>query len=207
MAETALIAQITGAAYRHMLEWRNEVDHQLIRFQLDHDGEALVIVFVPEYGMRRITELPSPGTARPHTSSFGGGYEYCFQYSLTGWTLSVTNTTQRSFRFAHVAPIPTLLIEESAGVIIDLRPSEGVRWMAARGLQDDSDQMPIDRSATEAQFSIDGEMYERLLASGWVPERMTEYQYRFAPLSVGCEIMVEHPGSGVRNHLTKDVGW
>jgi hypothetical protein len=207
MTQTALIAQITGEAYRHMLDWRHDIDLQLIQFQLDHDGEALVIMFVPEYGMRQITELPSPGTARPHTSSFGGGYEYCFLHGLTGWTLRVTNTTQRSFRFEQVALIPPLLIEESAGVSVDLRLSEGVRWTAARGLQDDSDSMPIDRTATEAQFNIDGEMYERLLALGWLPERMIEFQYCFIPLSAGCEIMVEHPASGMKNHLTKDMEW
>jgi hypothetical protein len=67
--------------------------------------------------------------------------------------------------------------------------------------------MPIDRAATEARFTIDDEMYDRLLAWGWTPARLTEYQYCFAPLSVGCEIMVEHPTSGMKNHLTKDVEW
>jgi len=190
-----------------MLDWRHDIDLQLIQFQLDHGGEALVIMFVPEYGMHRITELPSPGTARPHASSFGGGYEYCFLYSSTGWTLRVTNTTQRSFRFEHLTPIPPLLIEDTAEVRVGLRPSEGVRWTSASGLQDDSDSIPIDRTATEARFTIDGEMYERLLAEGWTPEKMTAYEYRFIPLSVGCEIMVEHPASGTKNHLTKDVGW
>jgi hypothetical protein len=207
MTQTVLIAQITGEAYRHMLDWRQDIDLQLIQFQLDHDREALVIMYEPKFGMRRITELPAPGTARPHTSSFGGGYEYCFLHRSTGWMLSVTNTTQRSFRFAHVAPIPPLLIEHSAGVSVDLRPSEGVRWTAARGLQDDSGSMPVDRTAIEAQFTIDDEMYERLLAWGWTQARLTEYQYCFVPLSVGCEIMVEHPASGTKNHLTKDVGW
>lgn len=139
MTKTALIAQITDAAYQHMLDWRNAIDRQLIQSQLDDNGEALVIMFMPEYGMRRITELPSLGSARPHTSSFGGGYEYCFLHRLTGWTLSVTNTTQRSFRFDHVAPIPPLLIEERAGVSVDIRPAEGVDWTAARGLHDDTD--------------------------------------------------------------------
>jgi hypothetical protein len=207
MAKTALIAQVTGEAYRHMLAWRHDIDLQLIQFQLDHGGEALVIMFVPEFRMRRITELPAPGTARPHTSSFGGGYEYCFLYSSNGWTLRVTNTTQRSFRFQDIAPIPPLLIEDSAGVRVDLRPSEGVRWTAARGLQDDSDSIPIDRTAIEARFTIDDEMYKRLLAWGWTSARLTEYKYRFIPLSAGCEIMVEHPASGTSNHLTKDVGW
>jgi hypothetical protein len=30
MAQTALIAQITGEAYRHMLDWRHDIDLQLI---------------------------------------------------------------------------------------------------------------------------------------------------------------------------------
>jgi hypothetical protein len=119
----------------------------------------------------------------------------------------VTNTMQRSFRFQDIAPIPPLLIEDSAGVRVDLRLSEGVRWTSARGLQDDSDSIPIDRTATEARFTIDGEMYERLFAWEWTPQRLTEYQYCFIPLSAGCEIMVEHPASGTKNHLTQDVGW
>src|SRR5437868_4347340 len=79
MAKTALIAQITGEAYRHMLDWRNTIDLQLIQSQLDDNGEALVIMFMPKHGMRRITELPALGTARPHTSSFGGGYKFCIR--------------------------------------------------------------------------------------------------------------------------------
>jgi hypothetical protein len=45
-----------------------------------------------------------------------------------------------------------------------------------------------------------------LVAWGWRPERLAECNYLFDPLSVGCEIMVEHPAAGTKNHLTKDVG-
>lgn len=203
----ALVVQITGDAYRHMINWRNEVDLQLIQFELDDNGQALVITLVPEFHMRRITELPAPGTARPHVGSFGGGYEYCFLPSSSGWTVKVTNLTQRSFRFEHITPISPLVIEDSAEAYVSLRPSEGGHWSTAHGLQDDSESMTIDRTATEAQFTIDDEMYERLIAWGWTSDRLTEYQYCFVPLSVGCEIMVEHPASGTKNHLTKDVGW
>jgi hypothetical protein len=48
MAKTALIAEITSEAYRHMLDWRNKVDLQLIQSQLDDTGESLVIsAFLP----------------------------------------------------------------------------------------------------------------------------------------------------------------
>jgi hypothetical protein len=73
MTKPALIAQITGEAYRQMLDWRNEIDSQLIQFQLDHDGASVGIIFTPKIDMRRITELPALGTARAHTNSFGGG--------------------------------------------------------------------------------------------------------------------------------------
>jgi hypothetical protein len=205
MTKPALIAQITGEAYQHMLEWRNEIDSQLIQFQLDRDGEALVITFVPEFHMRRITELPELGTARAHTSSFGGGYEFCFLHSSAGWMLSVTNNTQRSFRFQGITPIPPLLIDDTTAISIAVRQFEDVRGLAPTGLMDDSN---WDRTPTErATFPIGGEDFDKLVAWGWTRERLTEYQYGFIPLSVGCEIMVEHPASGTKNHLTKDVGW
>ena len=61
-------------------------------------------------------------------------------------------------------------------------------------------------SSTTGQISFRS-LYDKLLVWGWTSEQMTEYNYLFHPLSVGCEIMVEHPESGTKNHLTKDVGW
>lgn len=205
MTKPALIAQITGEAYQHMLDWRNEIDSQLIQFQLDHYGASVVIIFTPKIDMRRITELPALGTARAHTSSFGGGYEFCFLHGSVGWMLSVTNTTQRSFRFEGIAPIPPLLIDDTTAISIVVRQFEDVRRLAPAGLMDDSssDRTPTDR----ATFPIAGEDFDKLVAWGWTRERLTEYQYGFIPLSVGCEIMVEHPASGTKNRLTKDVGW
>jgi hypothetical protein len=207
MTKPALIAQITGEAYHHMLDWRNEVDLTLIQAELDNTGEALVITLEPDFGMEVVTTLPAPGTARPHSSPFGGGFEYCFFHTPAGWMLKVTNTTQRSFRFEHITPIPPLVIDDSSGVNVALQPAEDMWWDIVCGLQDDSGDMPIDRTAAAAQFSIKGEMYERLLNWGWTPEQLTTYQYSFLPLSVGCEVMVDHPGSGRRNHLTEDVCW
>jgi hypothetical protein len=209
MTKAALIAQVAGEAYHHMLDWRYEVDSAIIQNQIDQKGKAIVIVFGPSPGihhdMQWVTELPAPGTARPHCGSFGGGYEYCFLHTPAGWMLKVTNFVQDSIRFGLTKKIPPLLIDDTAAISVTVRHIEDVRGLGPTGLMDDSDD---DRTPTNrATFPTGGEFYDKLLVWGWTPEQMTEYNYLFHPLSVGCEIMVEHPESGTKNHLTKDVGW
>ena len=43
MTQPALIAQITGQAYHHMLDWRNEVDLKIIQEQLDIDDTTYAV--------------------------------------------------------------------------------------------------------------------------------------------------------------------
>jgi hypothetical protein len=43
------------------------------------------------------------------------------------------------------------------------------------------------------------------LSSAQEIEELNEVVFRFAALSVGHEIMVEHLASGTKNHLTSDV--
>jgi hypothetical protein len=205
MAKTALIAQITGEAYRHMLDWRYELDSKIIQEQLDRNGKALVIAYDPQPGFAHVTELPAPGTARPHSGAFGGGYEYSFLHTPAGWMLRVTNFVQDSIRFGLTKKVPLLLIDDTTAISVTVRQFEDIRGLAPTGLMDDSnsDRTPTDR----ASFPIAGEDFDKLVAWSWTPARLTKYQYCFAPLSVGCEIMVEHPASGTKNHLTKDVGW
>src|SRR5207249_2647030 len=126
-------------------------------------------------------------------------------HTTAGWMVRVENYVQDSVRFGLTVKIPPLLIDDTAAVHVSIQRTEGVRWLAPCGLRDDSNS---DRTRTDrASFPIAGEDYDRLVAWGWTPARLTEYQYCFGPLSVGCEIMVEHPASGTSNHLTKDVGW
>lgn len=210
MTKSALIADIRGEAYRHMLEWRYEVDNKIIQNQIDTKGNALVIVYGPALGigghrMQQVTELPAPGTARPHCGAFGGGYDYCFLHTPAGWMLRMTNLVQDTVRFGLTKKVPPLLIDDTAAISVNVRQIDDVRRLGPTGLMDDScsDRTPTDR----AIFPIGGEFYDLLLAWEWTPERVTEYTYRFGPLSVGCEILVEHPASGTNNHLTRDVGW
>jgi hypothetical protein len=41
MTKSALVVQITGEAYRRLLDWRNEIDRQLIQFQLEHNSVSM----------------------------------------------------------------------------------------------------------------------------------------------------------------------
>jgi hypothetical protein len=54
---------------------------------------------------------------------------------------------------------------------------------------------------------IAGEMVDSLVAWGWDSERTDAYEYRFLPMSVGCEIFVRGAITGEEEHLTKDVCW
>ena len=84
---------------------------------------------------------------------------------------------------------------------------ENITRSFARGLRDDTDWRFRDWNPTQASFAIAGEDYNKLLAMGWLPERLEDYEYCFVPLSVGCDIAVEHLASGKRLHLTADVVW
>lgn len=205
MTKTALIFEIHGDAYHHMIEWRNDVDLQLIQTAINRSGRARIIWLDRQPRMDQVTELPAPGTARPHSGSFGGGYEYCFFHTPAGWMLRVTNRVQNTFFFPVQTPIPSLVINETDAISMTIQEVDDKAWLGPRGLMDDSssDRTPTDR----AGFPIEGEMYERLIAEGWDSLFLKEYEYCFFPLSVGCEIVVKHPGSGSNIHVTKDVGW
>ncbi|MFT5194188.1 MAG: hypothetical protein ACI9EW_003511 [Cellvibrionaceae bacterium] len=56
----------------------------------------------------------------------------------------------------------------------------------------------------QLSFKIDPEMFEKLIAGGWTPERMNDYHYRFAHTSVGTFVRAVETDSGVEIDLTAD---
>ncbi|HEX5692889.1 MAG TPA: hypothetical protein VFX76_22915 [Roseiflexaceae bacterium] len=196
---------VTGPAYQALIDWRQNTDVEVMRAQIADLGRAMVIRLHGKNMLKAIADLPDPGEAEPYYGSFGGGYQYRFNYGEQGWLLQVENLAHRSFRSGLQEPLPALLLDDPANVRVHALPESpsGMKYSGARGLRSNGDY----EQAEQAFFSIHEEMYAKLAEWGWTPARIAQYAYIFVPLSVGCEILVEHLATHAQIHLTKDIGW
>ncbi len=195
-------------ATKQIRRWQQVVNRHVIAGHLARDGETFVTRPGQEEGLITITELPALGEAEPYVGDFGGLYSFTFSPTSDGCDLHVT-AAPGAFTKAGITVMPPLEIHLPKEVVsLTMRvPWHDLDWSGPRLNRDEDTSFVHEVSSDVLEFPIDGTMYARLVAWGWDSWQVEAYRYVFVPLSVGCEMAVEHRPSEQRVHLTEDVGW
>ncbi len=206
-AWNSIIFTVPPAAATRIRGWQQVVNLRLIAAQIAKEGRAFVTRLGKNHGAT-ISELPALGQAEPYVGDFGGLYTFVFSPTSDSCELEV-RAAVGAFVMAGIDTIPPLeitLSKEVASLTTSVPPYEQ-EWSDPRLNRDEDTAFVHEVSLDELEFLIDGTMYERLVAWGWDPLQIEAYRYVFVPLSVGCELLVEHRPSEQKVHLTQDVGW
>ncbi len=204
----SMVFMVPHDATAQIRPWQQSVNHHLIAGHLARTGEADVTRLGQQGGWMTITELPALGEAEPYVGDFGGLYTFTFSPSTRGCDLQVT-AAPAAFKWASTDALAPLDIQLPPEVVVLTTrvPRCALDWSGPELNQDEDRSFVHEISLDELEFPIDGTMYVRLVAWGWDSAQVEAYRYRFIPLSVGCEMVVEHRPSGRHIHLTEDVCW
>ena len=183
--------------------WQLAANQMLIKGQIEKRGQAIVIRYREHNMLRQIDFTPELGEAEPWFGDFGGGYAFLFEPQNHGCILTIECLANGNPRFGGVEVEPFKMLLPIMPVVQPMR-SEQERWFRPRIVGENA---RSEISVPKLEFWIDGEMYEKLLASGWDEAQLWQHRYRFLPLSVGCEVYVVHLNSGKLMHLTKGMEW
>ncbi len=204
----SIIFTVPSNATIHIRRWQQEVNRELIAAQLARNGETFVTRLGRRHTLTTITELPELGEAEPYAGDFGGMYTFAFVPQSDSFELQVM-AAAALFKRVGVDTVPPLVLQlPRASVIFMVRtPLYNRDWSDPQLNREEDEAFVHEVTLAELEFPIDGTMYERLCAWGWDRLQIEAYRYVFVPLSVGCELAVEHLPSGQKVHLTEDVGW
>jgi hypothetical protein len=199
--------EISGEDYHKVIAWRTEGEMKIIRHALATRGQLMVILhtFDRSVGrMRRITEVPEPGSCEPYVSEVGGANSYCFlPLAEGGYRLRVYRNSN-GVATGYTDTIEPLCLQSSATC---------VRWNVAEmggrthekfiSSHIDSEE----ECSNTLRFRIATDEMDRFLEFAQDRLELSLYEFRFIPLSVGTMVFVTRCSDGVENHLTEDWEW
>ncbi len=201
----ALRFTISEIASERIQAWQQQLNQEIIRRQIARSGRAIVIRFRDERRLQQLTEVPGLGEGEPWYGEIGGMYTYTFKPELRSCDVQV-DMTDRGIAGADSLPVATSLnLRTSAALelVTNVEQAQQPRWLrpeiwgAGTGLHELSGAQPC--------FWIDADIYRRLVALGRNWQHARTFRYRFTPLTVGCDIAVQHVPSGHALHLTRHI--
>ena len=198
-----LVFRVSGRPLQRLATRQRAADLEVIRHQIETHGHSLVVRYKESPMVQRLAEVPGAGEALPWYGTVGAAYLYTFRPHENGSKLKVEYRLG-GFDLVYPGEFPPQELDIPEGVRIEPDTPEAPLydpdwgwWFHPRG----------DFELDQIEFVIAGEMIEILVAWGWDGERTDAYEYRFIPMSVGCEIFVRDAITGEEEHLTKDVCW
>ncbi len=204
----SIVFTVPPAPTELIRQWQQVVNRSVIAGHLTRQGEALVTRLGHQEGLLTITELPALGEAEPYVGDFGGLYTFAFSPTSDSCELHVSAAPAAFTRAAmEVMPPLDLHLPKDVMALTTRVPWDDLDWSDPQLNRDEDTAFVHEVSLAVLEFPIDGTMYEGLVGWGWDSWQVEAYRYLFIPLSVGCELAVEHRPSGQRIHLTADVGW
>jgi hypothetical protein len=192
-----ILFRIDATTSHQIREWIEELDWQYIKQRIQRIGRCMVAKIHRSPGEGRIHFLETvpeqPGAYRPITADVGGEttYRFCPQHN------TVALHVQVRYRISGIAEHPVRAMTLN-------QPIEN------QVVADDYDILYINNALFkdgENFFGFTGEFFDILRAWERYSENVTEFEFEFQPLSIGCEVSVIHIESGDRLHVTADVNW
>ncbi len=185
--------------------WQQQLNQEIIRRQIARSGRAIVIRFRDQHGLQQLTEVPRPGEAEPWYGEIGGMYTYTFKPELRGCDVQVDMTDRGTAGADSLRVATSLNLRTSAALelVTNVQQVQQPRWRrpeiwgAGTSLHE--------LSGAQPRFWIDADIYRRLVVLGWSWQQARTFRYRFTPLTVGCDIVVQHVPSGHALHLTRHI--
>lgn len=197
-----LIFRITGEAYAQVVRYRQEMNYQIIRDQIERKGRAMIERYRGERRFGPISDLPAIGEAVPWYGDVGTGYSYTLRPQVQGCMLKIENVANGKSFFCSKA-LPPQEIHTPVGPVLktftDGTGKDSPRHVGYAFVEDED--------AGELLLSITADLYPLLAAWSHYGKALRQYEFIFGPLTVGTLIEVRHVESGEGLDLTKDVAW
>lgn len=199
-----VINQLAG---EHIRAWQQQLNLELIRRQLAQNKRAVVIRFRNSHRLQAITEEPALGEAEPWYGEIGGLYSYTFIPRLNDCDLVVEMTDRGAITAETFSKPLSLVVRQAATIdqVYEVEQQQHTLWLRPDIWEEGTSLHEV--SGGELCFWIDGEIYKRLISFGWSRQQIHVYRYQFTPLTVGCDIVVNHITSGHMFHLTRHIDW
>lgn len=171
-------------------------DKTYMQNEINKHGVTTVIKYQGKVGFHRLNEVPQQaGMATPYYGTTGGAYNFIFTVKDDDTNLRIRHSMGSQIK---LKPYETLL---GTQVQFENLPESTDRWFMNRL------ETIIEDPTKDFRFYIDGEIYANLLAVGWQKEHIQEYQYKFIPTTVGCQIIIRHIASTQTFDLTENIEW
>lgn len=199
MLTNSLIFRIGASAYGQVLTYQQELDQAVLRYQIETRGQALVVRYGMETGLRKINAVPEPGTAEPYYGTMGGAYRFTFHPMVGGCELEVVNQ-MGGFAFYYpdrFDPLKLYLFEPPDETFVNDEAAPDALLAASAG--DLYQHCPEDR---EMRFHIPPLMYKTFSDWPWSRRPLHAYDFTFIPTGSGCLARVTARESGVVLELT-----
>jgi hypothetical protein len=181
---------IPAAKLNDIVAWVLLADEMYMRHEIETKGFAVV------RGFKRITEIPhKAGIVEPYYGVTSGAYRFLFSMDGSSVYLRVLHHYGETM---NLQPYEVLLGTQAR---FESHARSSSHWFSTS-----LDRMIWNRKYNYSMF-IDGEIYEKMLSTGWQKELASDYSYEFVPTSVGCIIRIYHLVSGQSYDLTADIEW
>jgi hypothetical protein len=220
--QTSLLFTLQGDSYRQMMQWRQQIDLEVLRHQIEIRGQALVTRLGDQFGVQKVSSLPELGEADPYYGAYGGAYRFTFHplsgprtgplsaeqsMPLTGplpigCELEVFNQMGGfAFFYPHridplrlFLPNPPSLSRQSNG---HSRPLNNPTGSFASFTSENPE-------TGEMRFQITAPLYAALTQWGWYGRSFSAYDFIFIPTSSGCLVRVRMRERNVVLELNKE---
>lgn len=193
---------VGGEAYQQVREYRVEMDHRVIRNQIERRGNAIVTRLRDQEMLNFVRELPQPGEATPYYGTVGTGYRYTLQPQAKGCSLKVENLASGVGLFCSEV-LPEIEISLDEGVELREVSNGGLKGLprhAGYAFHEEED-------TQEIVLSVTPDLYAKLVAWKYYGKPLSEYVFVFSPLKVGNLVRVRHQESGEEIDLTGEINW
>jgi len=171
-------------------------DEAYMQNEINKHGVTTVIKYQGKVGFHRINEVPKQaGTATPYYGTTGGAYNFIFNVIDDDTTLRIRHALGSQLK---LKPYETALGTQHQ---FESQAEATDRWFMNRL------ETIIENREKDFRFYIDGEIYANLLATGWKKENVQDYNYKFIPTSVGCQIIIRHIATSQTYNLTENIEW
>lgn len=196
LTETGLIFRLTSDACQQVTAWQQTVDLEVIRYQILHRGQAMVVRYGAQYGLQKLTSLPALGEAEAYYGMFGGAYRYTFQPTTEGCDLEVCNQ-MGGFAYFYPDAIPPLNLHLSTEPELVLR-------RRSRKVTAPLEAAPFTQENGEMIFRIPSHLYINLSRWAWYGRSLDFYRFIFVPTTTDCLVRVWMPESEAMVDLVKE---
>jgi hypothetical protein len=200
ISDRELVFRITSDSYTQVVKYRQEMDHQVLRDQLERRGSAMITVYKGQRALTQIDFLPAPGEAVPWYGATGTGYRYTLHPQEQGCLLKVDNLASGRSLFC-AKTLPALELHTPTSIMLNPftdRSRMGPPWHISNEFEEKE-------IAGEIIFRITADVYPLLVDWPFYGKALKHYEFVFEPTGGGTYIYVRRLDNGAILYLVDDL--